>query len=176
MNLLSAGQASPELIPHLCGASLLASKKKGGSHWPLRVVGEVLRYLVSKCLLRAVKSVANLNHRFTPMQVGVGSSLGVMLSFICSPTFGSPSDSHWVLCWIFLMHSTALIKIVCFRTHCQPGLRATMELHPVFFLVTMSSLAGVVSSKVTPCMGPLLFALTLVERIRHVVQDQLLEV
>ena len=37
------------VTPHLCGATLLASKKPNGGHRPI-AVGEVLRHLVSKCL------------------------------------------------------------------------------------------------------------------------------
>lgn len=69
MSLLCDGRAPPEVIPHLCGASLLASKKKGGGHRPI-AVGEVLRRLTSKCLSRWVKAEAV--KVLTPLQVGVG--------------------------------------------------------------------------------------------------------
>ena len=57
VNLLCEGRAPPEVIPHLCGATLLASVKKSGGHRPI-AVGEVLRRLTSKCLSRAVQSDA----------------------------------------------------------------------------------------------------------------------
>ena len=53
INLLAAGCAPSAIIPHLCGATLLASKKKQGGHCPI-TVGEVLRRLVSKCLANLV--------------------------------------------------------------------------------------------------------------------------
>ena len=57
VNLLCAGQVPQEVSPHLCGATLLACKKKGGGHHPI-AVGEVLRQLVSKCLSRSVQADA----------------------------------------------------------------------------------------------------------------------
>ena len=52
VNHLCAGRAPPpppEVIPHLCGATLLACLKKDGCNRPI-AVGEVLRRLTSKCL------------------------------------------------------------------------------------------------------------------------------
>ena len=46
VNILAAGQAPSSIIPHLCGASLLAGRKKCGSFCPI-TVGEVLRRLTS---------------------------------------------------------------------------------------------------------------------------------
>ena len=57
VNLLAAGQAPSSVIPHLCGATLLASRKKTGGHRPI-AVGEVLRRLVSKCLAVLVRQAA----------------------------------------------------------------------------------------------------------------------
>ena len=37
VNLLAAGQAPPTINPFLCGASLLASRKKSGGHRPIAV-------------------------------------------------------------------------------------------------------------------------------------------
>ena len=39
IQLLCAGHCPPDIIPHLCGATLLASKKKGGSLRPIAVGG-----------------------------------------------------------------------------------------------------------------------------------------
>ena len=55
VNLLAAGGAPPEIASYLCGATLLAVKKKNGGLRPI-AVGEVLRRLTSKCLSRAVQS------------------------------------------------------------------------------------------------------------------------
>ena len=49
IQLLCASHCPPDIIPHLCGATLLASKKKGGGLRPI-AVGEVLCRLTSKCL------------------------------------------------------------------------------------------------------------------------------
>ena len=49
INLLAAGRVPSDVNPHLCCATLLASRKKKGGHRPI-AVGEVLRRLVSKCL------------------------------------------------------------------------------------------------------------------------------
>ena len=73
INLLCSGQAPSEVIPHLCGAALFASKKKGGGLRPI-AVGEVLRRLTSKCIAKAVKGEAF--KVLTPLQVGVGVSVG----------------------------------------------------------------------------------------------------
>ena len=51
VNQLIEGLAPPPVVPHLCGATLLAIKKKGGGHRPI-AVGEVLRRLTSKSLSR----------------------------------------------------------------------------------------------------------------------------
>ena len=73
VNLLCEGRAPPEVIPHLCGATLLASVKKSGGHRPI-AVGEVLRRLTSKCLSRAVQSDAV--RILAPLQLGVGIKFG----------------------------------------------------------------------------------------------------
>ena len=69
VNLLAAGGAPPEIASYLCGATLLAMKKKNGGLRPI-AVGEVLRRLTSKCLSRAVQS--DSSDVLTPLQVGVG--------------------------------------------------------------------------------------------------------
>ena len=73
INLLAAGRAPRSIIPFLCGASLLACQKKDGGLRPI-AVGEVLRRLTSKCVVRAVQSEAVTI--LSPLQVGVGVSAG----------------------------------------------------------------------------------------------------
>ena len=73
VNLLCAGRAPPEVVPHLCGASLFACKKKGGGLRPI-AVGEILRRLTSKCISRGVQAEAFCV--LTPLQVGVGVPVG----------------------------------------------------------------------------------------------------
>ncbi len=73
VRILCAGRAPQEVIPHLCGATLLATKKKDGGLRPI-AVGEVLCRLTSKCLSHAVREEALAT--LTPLQVGVGVELG----------------------------------------------------------------------------------------------------
>ena len=73
INFLCSGKAPSEVTPHLCGATLFASKKKSGGLRPI-AVGEVLRRLTSKCISRAVRGDAF--NVLTPLQVGVGVSVG----------------------------------------------------------------------------------------------------
>ena len=56
VNLLAAGRAPPEVASFLCGATLLAVKKKSGGLRPI-AVGEVLRRLTSKCLSKGHRSL-----------------------------------------------------------------------------------------------------------------------
>ena len=58
VKLLAAGLAPSEVIPHLCGAFLLAVKKKGGGSRSIPV-GEVLHRLTSKCFSTAVRAEVN---------------------------------------------------------------------------------------------------------------------
>ena len=56
VNYLAAGRTTSFVIPHLCGATLLAIRKKNGRMCPIPV-GEVLRRLTSKSLSCAIHSV-----------------------------------------------------------------------------------------------------------------------
>ena len=69
VNFLADGRVPEEVASHLCGATLLAVKKKNGGLRPI-AVGEVLRRLTSKCLSRSVLSDAI--DILAPLQVGVG--------------------------------------------------------------------------------------------------------
>ena len=73
VNRLCAGRAPSVVIPHLCGASLFACKKRGDGLRPI-AVGEVLRRLTSKCVSRAVQ--ADAVRILSPLQVGVGIPVG----------------------------------------------------------------------------------------------------
>ncbi len=99
VNLLAAGRAPPSVLPHLCGATLLASPKKSGGHRPI-AVGEVLRRLTSKCLASTSRSSAISS--LTPLQLGVESKAAARPSsiplHICSPplmTRISAGASSW---------------------------------------------------------------------------------
>ena len=68
INLIVAGKTPPIVIPHLCGATLLANKKKSGEHCPI-AVREVLHCLASKCLANLVRLLAL--SLLSPLQLGV---------------------------------------------------------------------------------------------------------
>uniref|UniRef100_A0A1X7SDZ4 Reverse transcriptase domain-containing protein n=1 Tax=Amphimedon queenslandica TaxID=400682 RepID=A0A1X7SDZ4_AMPQE len=69
-SLLTSGLLPQAIAPHLCGASLLASRKKSGGLRPI-AIGEVFRRLASKCLVSLVSP--QLESIFHPYQAGVGS-------------------------------------------------------------------------------------------------------
>ena len=69
VNCLASGRAPSVVTLQLCGATLLASKKQKGGHRPI-AVGEVLRWLVLKCLVTLSHSQAL--RLLSPLQLGVG--------------------------------------------------------------------------------------------------------
>ena len=73
LGLLIAGSVPSEVIPDLCGAKLLAMRKKSGGIRPI-AVGEVLCRLTSKCILRVISREAS--DILSPLQVGVRVPLG----------------------------------------------------------------------------------------------------
>ena len=70
---MCAGKAPQAVVPSLCGATFLASKKRDGGLRPI-AVGEVLHHLSSKCISKAVRLEAF--EVLTPLQVGVGVQAG----------------------------------------------------------------------------------------------------
>ena len=74
VNLLCGGKVPADIVPHLCGASLLPCKKKAGGLRSI-AVGEVLRRLTSKCAARSVQCIAL--EILAPLQLGVGVKPGV---------------------------------------------------------------------------------------------------
>ena len=73
INLLCQGKVPSEVTPHLCGALLLATRKKHGGLRPI-AVGEVLRRLASKCVVQYTHQSAV--DYLSPLQLGVGVSGG----------------------------------------------------------------------------------------------------
>ena len=73
VNLLGQGRACAEVATFLAGASLAAVPKPSGGVRPL-AVGEVLRRLVGKCLMGAIRDDARAF--FWPTQVGVAIKSG----------------------------------------------------------------------------------------------------
>ena len=151
VSLLCDGRAPPEVIPHLCGASLLACHKKGGGYQPI-AVGEVLRRLTSKCLSRCVQSSAF--SVLTPLQVGVGVKLGceaIVHSVVHTLENSSTPVGFYSL--ISKMLSIVLIVAVCsgrfglVSRRCLGGLRAATGPNHYSILGSTLSSAGVGSSK-----------------------------
>ena len=98
LQLLINGQTPAKVIPILCGATLIACKKKDGGVRPI-AVGEVIRRLASKCVMAGVaRDAANL---LAPLQVGVGTPLGceaivhALRSTLQSDTI--PPQEKWTL-------------------------------------------------------------------------------
>ena len=109
VNLLAAGRAPPSVLPHLCGATLLASPKKSGGHRPI-AVGEVLRRLTSKCL--ASTSRRSAISSLTPLQLGVGVKGGCEAIIHTTSHLLSSSDDP-DQCWcLFLDFSNAFKRSV----------------------------------------------------------------
>lgn len=72
-NIMARGETSPSARARICGASLTALPKEGGSHRPI-VGGEVLRRMVGKCLMSAVAEEAR--NILEPWQMGCGTAGG----------------------------------------------------------------------------------------------------
>ena len=171
VNLLAAGHAPSHVVPHLCGATLLASRKKGG-HRPI-AVGEVLRRLVSKCLSSLACRLALA--LLSPLQLGVSVHGGFEAIVHATSRLMSslPDNVRWIL---FLDFSNAFNSISLetmfaeFHQHLT-GLSAWMEscysCQPLLHLGehTILSCCGV--QQEDP-LGPLGFALTLHPIAKHI--------
>jgi hypothetical protein len=73
VNLLCSGSANPVIREFLASAALLPINKKDGGIRPI-AIGEVLRRLVSKCLIQS--SLASARQSVGPSQFGVGAPGG----------------------------------------------------------------------------------------------------
>ena len=146
VKLLCGGRAPHDVIPHLCGASLLPCNKKGGGLRPI-AVGEVLRRLTSKCISRSVQSEAL--QVLTPLQVGVGVKGGCeAVVHSVSRTLEDPNIPSLNVGPSYLIFPTPLIAstgTACFKksepaSHpWLPGWRAAMVSSPSFTLVHIPS-------------------------------------
>ncbi len=112
VNLLAAGRAPPSVLPHLCGATLLASPKKSGGHRPI-AVGEILRRHTSKCL--ASTSRRSAISSLTPLQLGVGVKGGYEAIIHTTSHLLSSSDDpdQGASSWTSPTPSTALAESPC---------------------------------------------------------------
>ena len=100
VNLLCSGHAPPEVVPHICGATLIACKKRGGDLRPI-AVGEVLRRLVSKSLSTVLRQEAG--QVLSPHQLGVAVKSGCeaivhSVSRVLEDPNSDPND-----CWTLLI-------------------------------------------------------------------------
>ena len=173
VNSLAAGRAPPPIIPHFCGATLLACKKRSGGHRPI-AVGEMLRRLVSKCVAILVRSPTI--SLLSPLQLGVSVRGGCeAIVHATSHLMSSlPDKQRWSLQLDFIKVFNNINRETMFAEfrHHLPGLSAWMEAcyscQPLLHLGTNSihSCCGVQQGDP---LGPLGFALTLhpiVERIK----------
>ena len=173
VNSLAAGRAPPPIIPHFCGATLLACKKRSGGHRPI-AVGEVLRRLVSKCLAILVRSPTI--SLLSPLQLGVSVRGGCeAIVHATSHLMSSlPDKQRWSLQLDFVNAFNNINREAMFAEfrHRLPGLSAWMEAcyscQPLLYLGT-NSLHSCCGVQQGDPLGPLGFALTLhpiVERIK----------
>ena len=121
---LASGKAPPAILPHLCGATLLAIRKKSGVS-----IGEVLRWLTSKCFSSISRSTALL--ALAPLQLGVGVKGGcdaIIHAISSLMSSGNPAP-HWTLLLDFSNAFNNISREAMFkqiRRH-VPSLSAWME-------------------------------------------------
>ena len=179
-NLLCGGSVPSDVVPHLCGASLLPCKKRGGG-LRLIAVGEVLRRLTSKCISSAVQNEAS--RILSPLQLGVGVPGGceAIVHAVSSLQEDPSIDQTDKLC-LLLDFSNAFNSISRENMFEEirdriPSMAAWLECcygsQPLLHLGdrTIRSCSGVQQGDP---LGPLGFALTLhpfIEKIREVVPD-----
>ena len=172
VNSLAAGRAPPPIIPHFCGATLLACKKRSGGHRPI-AVGEVLRRLVSKSLAILVRSPTI--SLLSPLQLGVSVRGGCeAIVHATSHLMSSlPNKQRWSMQLDFINAFNNINREAMYAEvrHHLPGLSAWMEAcyscQPLLHLGTNSihSCCGVQQGDP---LGPLGFALTLHPIVEHI--------
>ena len=173
VNALAAGRTPPSVLPHLCGATLLACRKKNGGLRPI-AVGEVLRRLISKCLATASRRTAN--NYLAPLQLGVSVKGGceAIIHSVTQLIVSTPPERHWTLLLDFRNAFNSITRESMFvgvREHI-PGLAAWLEScyssQPLLHLGSDTILSCCGVQQGDP-LGPLGFAITLqpiVERIK----------
>ena len=174
VNLLAAGLTPISIRPHLCGATLLASKKKSGGLRPI-AVGEVLRRLTSKCLAASARS--EVLNRLLPHQLGVGVKGGceTIIHSVSNLLSSNPPGRCWVLLVDFSNAFNSFDREAMFREFRQhapslsPWIESCYSGQPNLLLGEHSirSCCGVQQGDP---LGPLGFALVLqpvIERIKE---------
>ena len=183
VNLLCSGNVPSEIVPHLCGATLLPCKKKSGGLRPI-AVGEVLRRLTSKCTARAV--IFDAVDTLAPLQLGVGVPSGCeaiihSLSNIMEDP-NVPPDHRFVLLVDFSNAFNSVDRSTLFQEvrHHTPSISSWVECcygaRPILRLGDHTILSSSGVQQGDP-LGPLGFALVLhpiIERIKREVPDLLL--
>ena len=151
---LSAGEIPFEVVPHLCGAYLLASGKKSGGLRPI-AVGEVMHHLISKCLSWVVRPVAVRSPSPLQLRVSVCGGCEVVVHSI-SRVVDEGLPNHWILLWDFSNAFEALIDPPCYERSeigslpLLLGWSTVMELCRSFAWVRSSSSAVAGFSRETP--------------------------
>ena len=111
VTLLSSGSCPPSVVPHLCGATLLASHKKSGGFRPI-AIGEVLRRLTSKCLSAHILPL--VKQMLPPHQVGVGTKKGAeALVHSLKLLLSNSSIASQSNCFLLLDFSNAFNSVDC---------------------------------------------------------------
>ena len=182
VHVMSAGNIPSEVIPHLCGATLLANRKKDGGLRPI-AVGEVLRRLTSKCLARHVQEDAI--HTLAPLQLGVGVKGGceAIIHSVANihEDISIPHDQRWTLLLDFSNAFNSIDRGCMFEEIRSrlPSLATWMECcygsKPILHLEDQTILSCCGVQQGDP-LGPLGFSLTLqplVEKIMVEVPDLL---
>ena len=175
IQLLCTDHCPPYIIPHLCVATLLTTKKKGGGLRPI-AVGEVLRRLTFKCLSHLARSEAI--ETLTPLQLEVGVRVGceVIVHAVNSVhrDANTPPREQWTLLLDFSNAFNSIDRHSMFLEvrACIPSLAAWIECcygaRPILHLGKRSILSCCGVQQGDP-LGPLGFALTLqpiVEKIK----------
>ena len=111
VNLLCGGKVPADVVPHLCGASLLPCKKKAGG-LRLIAVGEVLHHLTSKCAATSVQCIAL--EIIAHLQLGVRVSAGCEAIVHAVLTALKILASHWkiVLSFLLILRMLSILLIV----------------------------------------------------------------
>ena len=182
-NLLVAGRSPPAVRPYLCGATLLAIRKKSGGHRPI-AVGKVLRRLTSKCLATASRQAALST--LVPSQLGVGVRNGceAIIHATSQLISSNTPNQQWTLLLDFSNAFNSISREVMFKEtrHRIPTIAAWMEscysCQPrlMFGDDSIPSCCGVQQGDP---LGPLGFALTLhplIERLKSEVPELALNV
>ena len=183
VSILAGGDIPSCVVPHLCGASLLAVNKRGGGYHSI-AVGEVLLRLVSKCLAQVVRlDVANA---LPPSQLGVGVSLGCeaivhsVNRVLENPSI--PDSGKWTLLVDFSNAFNCIDRSAMFHEvrsrlpALSPWIECCYGCQPLLHFGSHCLLSCIGVQQGDP-LGPLSFALTLqpiVEQIKQEVPNLLI--